>query len=58
MSSSVTIMPTAIGRNGSPECLNALVINPMADSDLTIAVLSEHYLKAECSQPEWAAAFC
>jgi hypothetical protein len=29
----------------------------MADSDLTIAVLSEHYLKAEFSQPEWAAAF-
>jgi hypothetical protein len=50
-------MPTAIGRNGSPECLNALVFNPMAYSDLTIAVLSEHYLKAECSQPEWAAAF-
>lgn len=30
----------------------------MADSDLTIAALSEHYLKAEFTQPEWAAAFC
>ena len=29
----------------------------MADSDLTIAALSEHYLKAEFTQPEWAAAF-
>jgi tetratricopeptide (TPR) repeat protein len=29
----------------------------MADSDLTIAVLSENYLKAEFTQPEWAAAF-
>jgi hypothetical protein len=29
----------------------------MADSDLTIAVLSEDYLKAEFTQSEWAAAF-
>jgi TIR domain len=29
----------------------------MADSDLTIAALSEHYLKGEFTQPEWAAAF-
>jgi hypothetical protein len=29
----------------------------MAESDLTIAVLSEHYLKAEFTQSEWAAAF-
>src|SRR5271166_4759235 len=29
----------------------------MANSDLTIAVLSEHYLKAEFTQSEWAAAF-
>src|SRR5271166_5154924 len=36
-------------------CLNFVPF--MADSDLTIAVLSEHYLKAEFSQPEWAAAF-
>jgi WD40 repeat protein len=29
----------------------------MADSDLTIAVLSEHYLNAAFTQSEWAAAF-
>jgi hypothetical protein len=28
-----------------------------AETDLTIAVLSEDYLKAEFTQPEWAAAF-
>ena len=30
----------------------------VTDADLTIAVLSEAYLKAEFTQPEWAAAFC
>ncbi|MBV8274800.1 MAG: TIR domain-containing protein [Verrucomicrobia bacterium] len=29
----------------------------LADSDMTIAVLSEHYLKAEFPQPEWVFAF-
>src|SRR5215470_1921748 len=28
-----------------------------AEADITIAVLSEAYLKAEFTQPEWAAAF-